>query len=69
MSDVINNRNMNMMAAAAGGEVAGGAGGATQTPVEIVINIDGKEAMRKVVSDELGIAGGGSIVENLRLGL
>ena len=54
-----------MAAAAAGGEL----GGANQQPIEIVINIDGEEKMRKVIGDELGLTGGGSVVEMLRLSL
>ena len=51
------------------GAAAGGAGGANQQPIEIVINVDGEEKMRKVVSDELGLTGGTSVVEMLRLSL
>ena len=66
MSNIINNNNATQMAAAAAG---GELGGANQQPIEIVINIDGEEKMRKVIGDELGLTGGGSVVEMLRLSL
>ena len=65
MSNIINNNNATQMVGAA----AGGAGGANQQPIEIVINIDGEEKMRKVVGDELGLTGGATVAEMLRFSL